>query len=213
MNDKPNKAAQAEVSFKQRLSASARPSRKEPAQLDPYVQQEKTQSDQQKAVRRVVGRRPTSELPRTTIARLNAESAPIPLSDCFGSHHAVDENEAEPLHFLLLPPGSFRGRQAAADGDLRPRSAVLGTSERVSSEIALLAHTQSTHPACFASDRARNDGRRARALHILDDLDTCKASVQIERLGLYGQGFTAFQQEPQDCCVSVLRANELECQG
>lgn len=210
MSDELGKAAQAKVCFHQQPPAPARLSRKQPAQLDPHVQQKERERDQQESVSRVISSRPTAQLTRTTVARFDPESATILLSDRFGRHLAIDENEDQPLHFLLFTAGSFRGRQASRNRHANFRCAVLGTTEGVFSHIAVLSHTQSTHATRFASDGTSNDGFRPAAFQILNDIDTRKASVEVERLSPYVQGFQAFEQKLQNPFVIVFRSNELE---
>lgn len=59
-------------------------------------------------VSRVIDSRPTTNLTRTTVARFDPEAEPILLSDLYGRHLAIDENEDPPVQLLLFTSGSLR---------------------------------------------------------------------------------------------------------
>lgn len=198
MSDESGKAAPAKVCFHQQPPAPARLSRNQPAQLDPHVQQKERERAEQEAVSRVSGRRPPAQLARTPVARFAPEAAPVLLSDRFGRHRTIDENEDQPLGFFLFPSGSFGGGEGATNRHWRLRRAVFGTRESVFRDITLRPHTQGTHATRLASDGTGHDGSVLDSVQEFDDFHSRTAAIQIERARLYFQGCEAVQEKLQD---------------
>src|SRR5687768_12335088 len=99
--DKLGQAPQPEVTLLDSPPASPWFSRPLPAQLQPDILQHKTQSQQQKPVRRILTRRPAAHLPRTAVAALDAKTPPIALLCLPRTDLDADQQVGQPDHLWL----------------------------------------------------------------------------------------------------------------
>ncbi len=172
--------------------------------------QEERERHEQESVSRVVSCRPATDLTRTPVARFNAKSTAIPLSDLFGTELAIYQNEDQPVRFLLFPLRSFGRRETAANSQSSRCPAMFRTNKSVLCQVTLPTRTQGTDAARFASDGTGHDGSLFESFQEFDDVHARKAAVQIEHRSLYAQLFQPFQEKFQNAHMVVRLTNELD---
>src|SRR5215203_2881229 len=210
-NDKLRQAPQAKVTLLHSCPPSPWLPRPLPAQLLPDIQQHKTQADQQKAIRRILARRPPPHLARTSIAALDAKAFAIGALDRLRLHLDIaDQQVGQPLH--LRPPFLRLFDLGPIERHLHC-DLLLFAAKVIAGDIALLAHAQGLETSLAAAQRTGDDRLEAAATQELDDRDGGKAAVQIEARNLDFQGLYAFEEEAKNLRVGLFCQHKLDRQG
>src|SRR4051812_8744593 len=78
-----------------------------PTQHQPHVQQNETQPHQHKPIRRIPRRRPSSHLPRTSVAAFHPKAPPILPPNPLRWHLDPNQNEEQPCRSALQSLGAL----------------------------------------------------------------------------------------------------------
>src|SRR5215813_2664397 len=148
--------------------------------MHPKVEQEKTQTDQQEAIRRIGRGRPTQRFVFQAIAGLNPESFAVSLPTLLRTPVQVNHHKQQPFGATLASFGTPSRREHAAQGDLRRKLFVLTFIESVLGAITLPSLTQRPRPSFFAAYRTRNQRGLLATAQILENRDAGKTFVEIE---------------------------------
>src|SRR5215510_2071230 len=115
--------------------------------MHPKIEQEKTQTDQQKAIGRIGRGRPAQGFVFHAIARLNAEPFSVSLPTLLRTPVKVNHHEQQPFGATLASFGTPSRREHATQGDLRCKLFVLAFIESVLGAITLPSLTQRPRPS------------------------------------------------------------------
>lgn len=84
-----------------RAPALTRHLHKDPAQMDPHIEQHEGQGNQDEPISRVLGRRPAAHPATTAIAGLHTKPLPIELAGVTRGERKVNVDEEQPLNSPL----------------------------------------------------------------------------------------------------------------
>lgn len=209
---KPRKPAQPKMPFLQLSAPAPGLARPLPAQLKPYIQQEKTQTDKQKSIGRILSRRPAPHFSRAAVAAFYAKAQPIFLAHSLRRHLNSDENVGQPLRLLLLATASFGGRIGPTHRDTNLDFAGFATAKTMLAQIAFSAYAQGFQAASLAANRTSDNRRLTAASQKADHFEAGKPAIQIKQRSLYLQAFQAIEEKFQDALVTLFARDELDGQ-
>src|SRR6266496_2663894 len=151
-----------------------------PTQLDPQIEQDKTQGNQKEAIGRILRGRPTQQLVGQAVTRLNPKTLPILTPTRFWRPVQMDANEKQPGRFPLVPPGAARRGIHAAHCQVSGVSLRGAGLERVARTVTGPPAAQRARAALLAANRAGNQSGLLPLLQVAAHLAAGKAFVEIQ---------------------------------
>lgn len=183
---------------------------KEPTQMDPQVEQDKTDPDQHKPISRIARSRPAQKRVGQPVARLDAEAFAVTLPTPLGCPVQVDRHKQQPFGAPLLAAGALSRGENATDHHLGGELLAAPAGESVGSAIAPVALTQGARAAFFPANRTDNQSRLLLPLHIRIDRDRSKTLVEIQTTDLPTAQSQAAPQLGDHLDGLILRQHEVD---